>query len=137
MLVTVKFIYTEEATKIRINLQTFFDVCMQYFGDFVTFLWPAQNIWYYSYHYTVKVGKSCSNTTTPTTTIQLQTFLGLLFFTNSFKTRLICRKKELLNPGLTVMDNFGGVIFQQCCNHVMSISQHAKLSLLKSQAKAR
>ena len=66
-----------------------------------------------------------------------QLFSDYFFFTNSFKTRLICRKKELLNPGLTVMDNFGGVIFQQCCNHVMSISQHAKLSLLKSQAKAR
>ena len=70
-------------------------------------------------------------------TLKLPTFLELLFFPNSFKTRLICRQKELLNPGLTVMDNFGGVIFQQCCNHVMSISQHAKLSLLKSQAKAR
>ena len=81
------------------------------------------------------MGKSCNNTSTPTTAIQLPTFLEFLFFTNSFETRLICRKKEWLNPGLTVMDNFGGVIFQQCCNHVMSISQHAKLSLLKSQAK--
>ena len=43
----IKFIYSEKATKIWRNIQTF-DATRRFqikFGDFVIFQWPTQNIW--------------------------------------------------------------------------------------------
>ena len=63
----IKFIYSEEATKIWRNLQILFDVNSKFkktFGDFVNFLWPSEYMNFMLHRHTntyVSIAQWCQN----------------------------------------------------------------------------